>query len=348
MSIGCFVKIGIGSRLNSELKAVQVYRVTQVVDVTEGPKVYNLGQSRTNKVFKLRHGNDYRNFRLEFVSNSEFTDAEFNDWRTRMGKDRIELISKEFIEKKLKDIQKAKNYNYKDSDIDAIVREKEKYKSIPVNFAVRKTELIKQKEVAEQLNNQDEVERISQMIEDLEEKAKEIDHRRTQNISAISYINEKNRMRNIQDSEKAIIEARVTDRETANDPFRRRKCAPTLVHKFTKNLQIVKTEGDCTDAASIREDSKDNFNTVIKSEPQSGGHSPKHTIASTNDLFSAHNFDIQIDFEIGVGLGNTTTSSNQSSNHSNLNFSPQPSSKIAAPNRRSLNLDEYKKKKGLI
>lgn len=378
--MGCFVKVGIGTRNNSEDKRIQVYRVAQIVDIFEGPKAYNLGSTKTNKVAKLKHGNDARPFRLEFISNSEFTEAEFLEWKGRMERDKVELIGRDYVERKRKDIQNAVNYNYKDSDIDAIVREKEKYKSNPVNFAIRKTQLFKEKELAEMMNDQEKVEKISQKIEDLEEKAKELDLRRTQNISAISYINEKNRLRNILEAEKAIIEAREKEKEQTDDPFRRRKCAPMLVHKFARNANPVGNSGasnassneealnDTTketkdvslvDLALLESGQKPSY--TIKSEnlsPNSGGGgsvasgnaSPKHNDPLNNDLFSAHNFDIQIDFEIGVGMNNSSVTAHPANHsYSNFGYSHQSSSSSkVAPNRRSLNLEEYKKKKGLI
>ncbi|XP_028165181.1 RNA polymerase-associated protein Rtf1-like, partial [Ostrinia furnacalis] len=61
---GCFVRIGIGNNNGNP-----VYRVAEIIDVYETAKVYNLGNTRTNKGLKLRHGTQDRVFRLEFVSN---------------------------------------------------------------------------------------------------------------------------------------------------------------------------------------------------------------------------------------------------------------------------------------
>lgn len=46
---GCFVKIGIGQHNN-----IPVYRVAEITGVYETAKVYNLGKSKTNKVFFKR------------------------------------------------------------------------------------------------------------------------------------------------------------------------------------------------------------------------------------------------------------------------------------------------------
>lgn len=326
--------------------------------VAEGPKTYQLESTRTNKVITVKHGSDSRSFKLDIVSNSQITQQEFEEFKARCERDKVELPNRDVINRKKNDINFAVNYSYKDSDIEAIVREKEKYKQTPVNFAVKKTELLKQKEMAEQLNNIDDVLRITQEIEELESKAKELDLKRTSNISAISYINERNRMRNIIESEKAIMEAREKEKEQGDDPFRRRKCAPMLVHKFAKSNPAtsnasVKKEADETGKEGIKDEPdglKSKFDIKTENDELAEETSPKSNSIVNNDLFSAHNFDIQIDFDIGTSLNSSSTANSFSS----ASYSPQShsfNSSISKPpstNRRSLNLEEYKKKKGLI
>ena len=50
--MGAFVRLSIGP--NHE--GVSVYRVAEIIGVVEGPKIYKLGKTRTNKYLKLRHG----------------------------------------------------------------------------------------------------------------------------------------------------------------------------------------------------------------------------------------------------------------------------------------------------
>ncbi|KAL3209237.1 hypothetical protein MRX96_009235 [Rhipicephalus microplus] len=78
--IGCFVRIGIGSN-----NGRAVYRVAQITDVVETAKVYVLGRCRTNKGLRLKHGKQERVFRLEFVSNQDFTESEFLKWKEVMA-----------------------------------------------------------------------------------------------------------------------------------------------------------------------------------------------------------------------------------------------------------------------
>ena len=58
-----------------------MYRIAEILEVCDTPKIYSIGKSRTNKGLKLRHGHQERVFRIEFVSNNSFTDMEFDKWR---------------------------------------------------------------------------------------------------------------------------------------------------------------------------------------------------------------------------------------------------------------------------
>lgn len=58
--------------------------MAQIIDIVESGKVYQVEKTRTNKSLKLKHGLDERLYRIEFVSNSDFTSAEFQHWKTSM------------------------------------------------------------------------------------------------------------------------------------------------------------------------------------------------------------------------------------------------------------------------
>lgn len=47
---------------------------------------------------------------------------------------------------------------------------------------------------------------LNQQLMELEERASELDKMRTSTISSISYINDRNRKRNVEEAEKAIME----------------------------------------------------------------------------------------------------------------------------------------------
>lgn len=70
----------------------------------------------------MRHGAQERVFRLEYVSNFEFTESEFQQWieaNSAAGKD---LPTKEWIEQKQADIKEAMGYEFNEQDVERIVR----------------------------------------------------------------------------------------------------------------------------------------------------------------------------------------------------------------------------------
>lgn len=54
-------------------------------------------------------------------------------------------------------------------------------------------------------NDTEEAGRLQVKINELEERAKELDKLRTSTISSISYINDRNRKKNVEEAEKAIL-----------------------------------------------------------------------------------------------------------------------------------------------
>lgn len=58
--------------------------MAEIADVVETAKIYQVGDMRTNKGLKLRHGNQDRVYRFEFVSNTDFTESEFVKWKETM------------------------------------------------------------------------------------------------------------------------------------------------------------------------------------------------------------------------------------------------------------------------
>ena len=71
----------------------------------ETAKVYQLGNTKTNKGVQLRHGAQDKVFRLEFVSNQEFTDGEYHKWVEAVKQAGTLMPTKEQIQKKAKEIE---------------------------------------------------------------------------------------------------------------------------------------------------------------------------------------------------------------------------------------------------
>ncbi|EHB10328.1 RNA polymerase-associated protein RTF1-like protein [Heterocephalus glaber] len=361
---GCFVRIGIGNH-NSK----PVYRVAEITGVVETAKVYQLGGTRTNKGLQLRHGSDQRVFRLEFVSNQEFTESEFMKWKEAMFSAGMQLPTLDEINKKELSIKEALNYKFNDQDIEEIVKEKERFRKAPPNYAMKKTQLLKEKfrachmrylacarlrglgcrtscgrssrisvqAMAEDLGDQDKAKQIQDQLNELEERAEALDRQRTKNISAISYINQRNREWNIVESEKALVAESHNMRNQQMDPFTRRQCKPTIVSNsrdpavqaaILAQLNAKYGSGVLPDAPK----------EISKASGQGKDKDLNSKSASdlSEDLFKVHDFDVKIDLQVPSSESKALAITSKA-----------PPAKDGAP-RRSLNLEDYKKRRGLI
>lgn len=224
----CFVRVTIGNNSINQ----PVYRCAEITGVVETGKIYALGKHRTNKGLRLRHGSSDRVFRLEFISNSDFSDSEFNKWVEVCATANVELPTEETIERKINEIKEAMVYEFKDEDVQKIIEEKNRFRKNPTNFAMRKTCLMKERYAAVLRGEDDLARDLTIQIEELEEKASELDKKRSSSISLISYINNRNRKRNVEEAEKAIKEEiRANKGQKIDDPFTRRSTKPTMKFK---------------------------------------------------------------------------------------------------------------------
>ncbi|XP_017054314.1 RNA polymerase-associated protein Rtf1 [Drosophila ficusphila] len=318
--LNCFVRISIG---NNGQKPV--YWVAEIVGVVETGKIYSLGTTRTNRGLRLKHGILERVFRLEFISNQEFTESEFNKWTQVCQQNHIQMPTIDLIATKQNDIKKALNYEFKDEDVDKIVEEKNRFRNRPTNYAMKKTCLMKERDAAMLRGDYDIAQDLGQQIDELENRASELDKRRSHTLNLISYINDRNRKKNVEDAEKAILEeARANKGLKISDPFTRRITQPRMGFKG------VKKDDDDMQLAPLPPPPP---GKKRPSEAGSSSSSAKPTDSKDYSLYSLHDFDIDLDVPLPVST----------------NSVPKPASKPAETvSKRSLNLEDYKKKRGLI
>ena len=291
------------------------------------------------------------------------------------------------------------------SSIEKIVEQKEKFASNPKNYAMAKARWIKEKEIALANGDEEKGRQMEQKLHDLEERAEELDKKRTNTISSVALINDRNRKANVDRAYEAIrveMEVKKREGEVAN-PFKRQKCNPRIpnVSKFKSeskpklNNDPVQKENivkiaDTTITPSKRKtevdevDSKNNIdaennssNTNIgdNNEPKKKKNKFSSGLPSSmqkEDLFDAHDFDIDIDVDIGGAFGggggaashvaaaggggaSSATSGVGGSMAPSLNLKTTSSSLAkdtsvmpgSGSNKRSFNMKDYKEKRGL-
>lgn len=332
VAVGSFVRIMIGPN-----KGRPVYRVGEIMDVCETGKVYQLGNTRTNKGVKLRHGTQERVFRLEYASNQEFSDGEFVKWRETCQTQGIQLPSVEQLETKMRDIKEAASYEFKEEDVEKIVKEKERFKTTPYNYAMKKTQLMKDRDMAQTTGDVVRASELQEELNQLEERATKLDRMRTSTISSISYINDRNRKRNVEEAEKAILaELKATKGQKADDPFTRRHTKPSMVTKVKKPAvekeetpkvatPVAAGSAAADTAPATEKADKENDTQVKKVNPMKQG----------DDMYAAHDFDIKIDFDVPTPTATVST--------------PAVERPISdGPPKRSLNIEDYKRRRGFI
>lgn len=358
-----FVRIGIGQH-----QGRSVYRAAEIVDVCETGKVYYVGKIRTNLGLKLKFGKQERVFRLEFISNQRISPQEFNKWKEACEESNVIVPTIEFVKSKASEIKKALNYNYTSADIDQIVAQKEKFQRHPINYAMYKARLIKDKEIAMAEGEEEKAAELDQKINDLEERAEELDKKRTSTISSVSLINDRNRKANVQKAETAILlEIKAKKDEGPQDnPFARKKCNPRIVTKSavsaataSKTPEKSQKENQANGEKSLKlppvppvvpvkrkPDEPENSAGVEPKKKTKFGSSGLSLSMQKEDLFDAHNFDIEIDVDTSI-VGNATTPGSGAM-VTPLNIGKPASREGGGAPKRSLNLDDYKKKRGLI
>lgn len=178
---------------------------------------------------------------------------------------------------------------------------------------------LKERDAAILQGNEEVANEITLRLQELEERANELDKRRSSSISLISYINNRNRKKNVEEAEKAIIEeAKANKGMKFSDPFTRRSTKPKMAFRSAQE-----PEDEIIMAPEIPKMSKQKERRI---EEQS----------SSENLYSLHDFEIDLDVALPL---------------TNVAALPKPVEKVqdSGPKiRRSLNLEDYKKKRGLI
>lgn len=296
-AIGLFVKISVAN--HSETNE-HMYRVAQIVDITQGSRIYALNndKNKTDKFCLVRIGAVERTYAMSYISNRIFDEEDYSKWLNQLRHESLEMPSREYFNKKKRDLHNAINYHFKAEDIAYQVAERNKFNDHPHNYALRKTELLGEYKDAEASGDFKKASEIQSKIDDLEAKTRELEKaRNSERFSGITMVNERNRIRNIVESEKALKESKSVKTE---DPFTRRKCTPQIVHNKNNTSNVDNSNGDSLGAANS--DDKTNKTPInnssgLKLEPANNSH--LEPVKSANDLFQVHaSIDLEIDIDI--------------------------------------------------
>lgn len=299
-SIGLFVKMSIS---NNPVTRQAVYKVAQIMDITKGSTIYPLSEfpdaNKTDKQCLVRIGDVERTYKMSFVSNRDFNDEDYRGWSASLSTDGRDMPTRDHYNKKKRDLERAINYVFKDEDIAYEINERKRFKEHPYNLALKKTELMGEKAEAEAAGDYLKSQEIQKAIDDLDQKAKELERTRSSTtFSGISHVNFRNRQKNIEESEKALKESKSIKTE---DPFTRRKCAPTIVHNRNNgdSLNNSAKQADKNGHEHLSQTTNSSTNDSYSKASAATAAAKIESVKSVDDLFQAHaSIDLELDLDI--------------------------------------------------
>ncbi|CAF3774009.1 unnamed protein product [Rotaria magnacalcarata] len=138
-------------------------------------------------------------------------------------------------------------------------------------------------EIAKDENNVKKEKELRKKLDEMEERASEIDRIRTANNSVLAVINRRNRKSTQHNVEHALAREAQEHRNVTADPFTRRRCAPTLVSKATVTKEEIIRQLHLQRAADEENAMKKKLEERRLLDEKNKA---KQTMITTSDLFS--------------------------------------------------------------
>ena len=326
---------------------------------------------------RLKFGKEERVFRIEFISNQRIAPKEFQRWKEACEKANMTLPTLDFIKSKSSEIKKAVNYNYTSEDVEKIVQMKDRFKKNPVNYAMAKARMMKEKEIALANGDDERAAELESKLNAIEERAEELDKKRSGSISTIGLINDRNRKKNVEKAEAAIMEEIEYKKKhgVEDNPFTRRWSNPKMVTKKMDNAaqneqkeNIVKVSDTTISMVNKRKIEETKIAPIATGNDQADGNAsasastesdsfepkkkknkfgvPLPSSLHKEDLFEAHNFDIDLgdmNFDNFGAPGAPVAPTMAPS----LNIKPGNPKESLPTSKNKHSLTNYKEKRGL-
>jgi RNA polymerase-associated protein RTF1 len=276
----------------------QVYRLVEVKKIVPYYRAYKIGgasgATSINKAAILRYGKSERTFRLDVVSNSDFTPREFERWMSVLMEEKQTVPSLRSTTTKSEAWATFKDQPVSDEIIQAMLKAKKDLGQGHRNLVAEKTMLMHQREEAEASGNLEELEQIDLELADLAKEIEESQSKKSvssRRLEALAEINKRNRQANIsiaREAERLSTSNQKSDsKDSKHDPFSRRRCQPSndvFGEEDANKTPVV--EPVKPHPENVQEDPTPHPVTPVpqsQSQPQ------------VLDLFAAHNVDIDID-----------------------------------------------------
>ncbi|GAA5966250.1 hypothetical protein JCM3765_002572 [Sporobolomyces pararoseus] len=206
---GAWVRLGVGIDSRSNQMSYRLCRVEGVRTGRARPyKIEQNSAASTDIELNLRHGKSVRHFTMEIVSNSEFTDGEFNRLvKTCIG-EKVDLPSPKELGKVKEQLAKHKEYIMTEQDLAAQLAKKGRR---PVGAAA-KARLLVQRDHAFSSGDMDTYNKIVSELAELE-------------AGTPTKENEQERMRRVNERNRASNREEIQKAEARSQEERRRQAA---------------------------------------------------------------------------------------------------------------------------
>lgn len=279
------------------------YRLVEIKKIVQHHRTYLIKPgTSTNLAALVKFAKNERIFSFEFVSNSPFTPSEFAYWKMECERAGVKLPYNSVTGRRK--IEKFKAFNSEpltDNVIQSILerrKELSKAQNAPRNLLAEQTILQQQlKEALERNNNDEEINRIESELSSIALKRQSSESK--DRLSAMEDLNKRNRLVNLETGRHAEISRIQAELPLAGnekgekkmqtlDPFQRRKCKPTIIHmKEGEGGNPEEPAASIPAPAPAASDTPDAFDADIDI--------PEALTDNNNNLFDAHNFDLDLD-----------------------------------------------------
>ncbi|KAG2359874.1 hypothetical protein BDR07DRAFT_1462286 [Suillus spraguei] len=238
------------------------YRICEIQNLGVNlTKPYKINDVTVNQTLELKHGKSLKAFHMDKVSNSPFTQREFE----RLGKvclaDDVKLPSKRALEKKAAQMSKLITQPVTESDITAMLARKSQLSNLPsgASLTLQRASLVQAKTLAIRRQDYAEVAEIEAKLAELPAAPTPARNGGEESLNdKLAKVNERNRKANLEGIRKAeMLEAERKRRErkmnasgtaTPADPSARLKTVPRLFNDIISRSGTPNINGTGTPA----------------------------------------------------------------------------------------------------
>ncbi|MCO5593916.1 hypothetical protein L7F22_047935 [Adiantum nelumboides] len=218
--VGCFVRVGVGVKDN-----VSCYRLCQVknIDARDPNKLYKFENRMTHKWLNLLWGDSEARWQMARISDQPPTQAEFEQWEKETKKSQSRNLKPTLVDisEKRDAIAKLSNFVYSADCVKKMLHEKKMSASRPSNVAAEKDRLLKELAIAENKDNQADIDRIQAKLKDLEAYSMQ-NQSKDAKAMALAQMNRRNRFENFKNASDLKPVSQAKAGEAGYDPFSRR------------------------------------------------------------------------------------------------------------------------------